>query len=226
MLSQLLRLTGLDQQVERLKVSLETKANDAAVHIKGMVVHFAVVAGLAMAAFTLAIITFLVGLAGIFVWLKPIYGTLPAIGFLAAALLSLTVVFLIIAIVAGQTKSKKIGTTLLAASQPAAVPIVGAASNDSPSTRSPNLNSYETQKTIDAVMSILGRYVVVPKVGIAPVDEVLRILEPRAQDAAKEAINRAAGLIKSADRITVLAVLGAAAAAGWLLVKSAERRAH
>jgi hypothetical protein len=45
---------------------------------------------------------------------------------------------------------------------------------------------------------------------------------PRVELATKEAVTRAATLVQTGDRATMLAVLGAAMAVGWLLVKAAN----
>ncbi|MFZ3324824.1 MAG: hypothetical protein WA231_02550 [Methylocella sp.] len=44
----------------------------------------------------------------------------------------------------------------------------------------------------------------------------------RVELATKEAVTRAATLVQNGDRATILAVLGAAMAVGWLLVKAAN----
>ena len=53
-------------------------------------------------------------------------------------------------------------------------------------------------------------------------DDFIRQIEPRVEVATKEAVTRAATLVQTGDRATVLAVLGAAIAFGWLLVKTAN----
>jgi hypothetical protein len=53
-------------------------------------------------------------------------------------------------------------------------------------------------------------------------DDFIRQIEPRVEVATKEAVTRAATLVQTGDRATVLAVLGAAMAFGWLLVKTAN----
>ena len=66
----------------------------------------------------------------------------------------------------------------------------------------------------------MKRYAHIPRTGSAPVD--IRQLEPRIELATKEAVTRAATLVQNGDRATMLAVLGAAMALGWLLVKAAN----
>jgi hypothetical protein len=67
------------------------------------------------------------------------------------------------------------------------------------------------------------RYAHIPRTGSAPVDDFIRQMEPRVELAAKEAVTRAATLVQTGDRATMLAVfLGAAMAVGWLLVKAAN----
>ena len=71
-------------------------------------------------------------------------------------------------------------------------------------------------------MSVVKRYAHIPRTGSAPVDDFICQMEPRVELATKDAITRAATLVQTGDRATVLAVLGAAMAVGWLLVKEAN----
>ena len=75
---------------------------------------------------------------------------------------------------------------------------------------------------IEPFLSVVKRYAHLPHTGSAPVDDFIRQMEPRVELATKEAVTRAATLVHSGDRATMLAVLGAAMAVGWLLVKAAN----
>jgi hypothetical protein len=75
---------------------------------------------------------------------------------------------------------------------------------------------------IEPFLSVVKRYAHLPRTGSAPVDDFIRQMEPRVELATKEAVTRAATLVHSGDRTTMLAALGAAMAIGWLLVKAAN----
>ena len=75
---------------------------------------------------------------------------------------------------------------------------------------------------IEPFLSVVKRYAHIPRTGSAPVDDFIRQMEPRVELATKEAVTRAATLVQTEDRATMLAVLGAAMAVGWLLVRAAN----
>ena len=75
---------------------------------------------------------------------------------------------------------------------------------------------------IEPFLSVVKHYAHIPRTGSAPVDDFIRQMEPRVELATKEAVTRAATLVQTGDRATMLAVLGAAMAVGWLLVKAAN----
>jgi hypothetical protein len=52
---------------------------------------------------------------------------------------------------------------------------------------------------------------------------MLRGLAPKAEEATREAVARAANLVRHGDRSTVLAVLGTALAIGWAMTKVEQR---
>ena len=75
---------------------------------------------------------------------------------------------------------------------------------------------------IEPFLSVVKRYAHSPRTGSAPVDDFIRQMEPRVELATKDAVTRAAMLVQTGDRATMVAVLGAAMAFGWLLVKIAK----
>jgi hypothetical protein len=60
--------------------------------------------------------------------------------------------------------------------------------------------------------------------GRPAIDRVLNEVGARAQPTTNEAVERAAELVRSGDRATMLSVLGAATVFGWLLVRSGHHR--
>ena len=77
---------------------------------------------------------------------------------------------------------------------------------------------------VEPFLSLVGRYARTPRTGLEPIDNLLRQVQPHAQVATDDAIKRAAFLVQTGDRTTMVAILGAAAALGWLMVRSAGER--
>jgi hypothetical protein len=84
----------------------------------------------------------------------------------------------------------------------------------------------DTSETLDAVFSMARKFAKLPRTGLDPVDEFISTMEPRAAAATKEMAGRAANLIQTGDRTTMIAIVGAAAAVGWLLVKAAPKSSN
>jgi hypothetical protein len=72
---------------------------------------------------------------------------------------------------------------------------------------------------LDTALDVVRLFAKSPRSGIEPIDNIIRAVEPRAEEVA-EAVHRAATLVQTGDRKTMVAVLGAAAAMGWLIAKS------
>jgi hypothetical protein len=77
-----------------------------------------------------------------------------------------------------------------------------------------------TPREAEAVVTIAQRFARVPETGIEPIDELLRDFTPHAKEAGKEALGRAACLIRHGDRSTMLTILGAVAVAGWVMART------
>src|SRR3984893_783689 len=71
--------TGLDQTLAASKLKLEEKANEAADHIKGVVVRMSAVAALDVAAAIFALLALLTWLGALYVRLGPAYGVFQAL---------------------------------------------------------------------------------------------------------------------------------------------------
>ena len=59
-----------------------------------------------------------------------------------------------------------------------------------------------------------------PQTGIEPVDQVISALAPKAEEATREAVTRAAHLVRYGDRTTVITILGTAMVLGWAMTKA------
>ena len=102
MFQTILHVTGLDRKLETLKFEIEGKANQAISHIKAVGLQIAVATVFAVAAVIFTALAILAGFASLFVWLQPLYGTLPTIGIVAGALALIALVFMAIAVVVGK----------------------------------------------------------------------------------------------------------------------------
>jgi len=228
MFQTILHVTGLDRQLETLKFEIEGKANHAISHVKAAALQIAVVAAFAVAAVVFAALAILAGFVSLFVWLQPLYGTLPAIGIVAGALVLIAVMFVAIAVVVGKRRpepmnlSAPAGTNLsheqVAETRKVGSP-GGAAATDLASDKSEPASATSSSEILDSALAVVRHFAKSPKTGIEPIDNIIRAVEPRAEEATREAVHRAATLVQTGDRKTMIAILGTTAALGWLIVK-------
>jgi hypothetical protein len=86
--------TSLDQTLAASKLKLEEKANEAADHIKGVVVRMSAVAALAFAAAIFALLALLTWLAALYTRLEPVYGVLQALNIVGGVLAVIALVLI------------------------------------------------------------------------------------------------------------------------------------
>ena len=216
MFQALLRVTGLDRKLQTLKLEIESKANQTIGYIKAVGLQIAVATALAVAAAIFATLAILAGFVALFVWLQPLYGTLPAIGIVAGASALIALVFTAIAVVFGRRRPEPINLSELASMIRSSE---GVAETDRASDKAKPATSPSSSE-IDAALDVVRLFAKSPKTGIEPIDNLIRAVEPRAEEVAREAAHRAATLVQTGDRKTMIAILGAAAATGWLIAKS------
>ena len=216
MFQAILRVTGLDRKLQTLKLEIESKANQTIGYIKAVGLQIAVATALVVAAAIFATLAILAGFVALFVWLQPLYGTLPAIGIVAGALASIALVFTAIAVVFGRRRPEPINLPELASMIRSSE---GAAETDRASDKAKPAGSPSSSE-IDSALDIVRLFAKSPETGIEPIDNLIRAVEPRAEEVAREAAQRAATLVQTGDRKTMIAILGAAAATGWLIAKS------
>jgi len=216
MFQALLRVTGLDRKLQTLKLEIESKANQTIGYIKAVGLQIAVATALAVAAAIFATLAILAGFVALFVWLQPLYGTLPAIGIVAGASALIALVFTAIAVVFGRRRPEPINLSELASMIRSSE---GVAETDRASDKAKPATSPSSSE-IDSALDVVRLFAKSPKTGIEPIDNLIRAVEPRAEEVAREAAHRAATLVQTGDRKTMIAILGAAAAMGWLIAKS------
>jgi len=216
MFQAILRVTGLDRKLQTLKLEIESKANQSIGYIKAVGLQIAVATALAVAAAIFATLAILAGFVALFVWLQPLHGTLPAIGIVAGALALIALVFTAIAVVFGRRRPEPINLSELASmiQSPEGVAETDRASDKAQPTASPSSSE------IDSALDVVRLFAKSPKTGIEPIDNLIRAFEPHAEEVARDATQRAATLVQTGDRKTMIAILGAAAATGWLIAKS------
>ena len=226
MLASVLRLIGLDKAQEALKLTLEEKAQEAVDDVKGVVVRMVVVAALAVAAAIFALLAVITGLLDLYEWMEPTYGIFLALSIVGGVLAVIALVLVSAAMILsrGRSRSEKGTATPKTVEVPSSpVPLsVTPAPVDSVVSPASAASAATAGDMIAPFLSVVKRYAHTPRTGSAPVDDFIRQMEPRVELATKEAVTRAATLVQTGDRATMLAVLGAAMAFGWLLVKIAK----
>jgi hypothetical protein len=224
MLASVLRLSGLDQTLAAFKLKLEEKGNEAVDDAKGVVVRMVVVAALAVAAAIFALLALITRLLELYEWMEPTYGIFLALSIVGGVLAVIALVLISAAMIlsrgrAGSEKGTATPKSIEVPPRPLPLSVTPAPvdSVDSPASAT---SAATAGDMIEPFLSVVKRYAHIPRTGSAPVDDFIRQMEPRVELATKEAVTRAATLVQTGDRATMLAVLGAAMALGWLLVKT------
>ncbi len=222
MLQALWRLSGLDRQLDLLKATLERKATEATNQVKAAAIRFVLALCFIVAALAFVFMALVAGLIALYTWLAALYGPLPALGIVAGALIGVALIFGIIALVVGRGKSRAESAPDSAAAAPpepppAVAPGLAAAGNTPPP---PTDNA--AADLVKAFLVLVKRFAARPRTDSPLVDEVVAKVTPTAETAADDIVNRAATLVRSGNRGTMLVVLGLSALLGWLLVKASD----
>jgi hypothetical protein len=228
MLRALLQISGVERRLQALKSGLETKAEGLIRHSKAVMLRLAVAAGLAAAAIVVLLLAFIAGLVALYLALEPRLGGLGAVGVVGGALAALAALLALVAyVVAGQkgpSADQQVAQVRAERADAAAVTGENEAPLHAPFPEPP---PPVTPLDADAIFALTRRYTRMPRIGVEPIDELLTALIPRAEEASKEALARAANLVRYGDRSTMLTILATAVAAGWMLtrVNRPERKA-
>lgn len=220
MIASLLRLTGLDRKLDELKRDLQTRADTALDHLKGIAVQLALSAGLVIGAGLFALLALITGLIAVYVWAEAQWGTFVALGIIGGGLVVIAAMLLLAGLYVGRAKSQAPRRTTAAV--PAQVPAPAAAT--ALAVPQPVLLRPEQANMVEPFLSLVSRYARMPKTGVDPIDQMLGQMQPRAAVAADEVVRRAAALVQTGDRTTMIAILGAATALGWLMAQSADKK--
>jgi hypothetical protein len=210
MLRTVLQITGLARALGDLKFRLEARAERAVSQVKSIAIRIAVAVALAIAAVIFTLLALITGLVILYAYLEPIYGVTTALAIIGGSLMAVALICVLAAALVGRGKSKpKPAETNIEWQDEGAddwrreservVPRHGAAAR----------RARETD-AVDSLVSLAS------------------LAQRRDRRALEDRVSSdALGLVQSGDRGTMIAVLSAVAAIGWLMgrtMPSAARR--
>jgi hypothetical protein len=235
MLRSILHITGLEQKLEAVRDRIEGQAQSLMQQGKAVAIQMAIASAFAVAAGILGLMALVAALIALFFWLEPQFGSIAAMGLIAAGLLVIGIVFAISAAMIGRKDTPRV--PVVAAANPVATADIAAtrmaeenrAGHDAIGRDYLGLGDLKpaqpvTPEDVESLFAVAGQFARLPHTGIESVDNVLLALAPKAEDATREAVARAANLVRHGDRSTVLTILGTALAVGWAITKL-DRRA-
>ena len=231
MLHSILQITGIEQKLEALRSRIEGQAQSLMQQGKAVAIQMAIASALGVGAAILGLMALVAGLITLFFWLEPQVGSIAAMGIIAAGLLVVGIVLAISAAMIGRKETPRVPAVV---ANPVATADIAAArmaeakmdlSKDDPLSRDYlGLGGFQparpvTAEEVESLFAVAGQFTRLPNTGIEQVDNMLRSLAPKAEEATREAVARAANLVRYGDRSTVLTILGAALAIGWAMTK-------
>jgi hypothetical protein len=231
MLHSILQITGIEQKLEALRSRIEGQAQGLMQHGKAVAIQMAIASALGVGALIIGLMALVAALITLFFWLEPQVGSIAAMGLIAAGLLVIGIVLAVSAAMIGRKETPRV--PVVAASAAATADIAAARmteakmdlAKDDPVSRDylglRNIQSARpvTAEEVESLFAVAGQFTRLPNTGIEQVDNMLRSLAPKAEEATREAVARAANLVRYGDRSTVLTILGAALAIGWAMTK-------
>ncbi|HEX5779087.1 MAG TPA: hypothetical protein VFY21_09625 [Xanthobacteraceae bacterium] len=200
MLRTLLRLSGIARTLGSLKVRLEDKADDALAQIKGVAMRIAIAAGLAIASLIFTLLALVTGLVALYAYLLPEYGTLPSLGIVGGTMVAVALLLALAAALVGRGGSQK---------------------SSRPEVKELDDEDWEPVRTNGS--RVRPRYALSRRESRAAADatdSIASYISPGARS--RRGLNEDYSadvftLMRSGDRSTIMAMLGAAIAAGWLV---------
>jgi len=235
MLRSILHITGLEQKLESLRDRIEGEAQSLMQQGKAVAIQMAIASALAVGAAILGLMALVAGLIALFFWLEPQVGSIAAMGLIAGGLLVIGVILAVSAAMIGRKETPRVPAVVanpVATADIAAARVAEAkldlASRDQLDRDYIGLGDFQparpvTAEEVESLFAVAGQFTRLPDTGIESVDNMLRALAPKAEGATREAVARAANLVRHGDRSTVLAVLGTALAIGWAMTKVNHR---
>jgi hypothetical protein len=236
MLRSILHITGLDLKLEALRDRIDAQAQSLMQQSKAVAIQMATAAALGVGAAILGLMALVAALITLFFWLEPQVGSIAAMGLIAAGLLVIGIILAVSAAIIGRKETPRVPVVV---ANPAATPDIAAArmaetkldlAGGEPVGRDYlGLGGFQparpvTAEEVESLFAVTGQFTRLPHTGIESVDNMLRGLAPKAEEATREAVARAANLVRYGDRATVLTILGTALAVGWALTKVDRRK--
>jgi len=234
MLHSILQITGLEQKLEALRDRIEGQAQSLMQHSKAIAIQMAIASALGAAAAILGLMALVAGLIALFFWLEPQMGSIAAMGLIAAGLLVIGVILAVSAAMIGRKETPRVPAVVPnpVATADIAAARMAEAKVDLGSEAKVNRGAHDylgmgdfqparpvTAEEVESLFAVAGQFTRLPHTGIEQVDNMLQAIAPKAEEATREAVARAANLVRHGDRSTVLAILGTAMAIGWAMTK-------
>ena len=222
----LLQISGIERRLQDYRHRIEGRAEQLIQQGKAVAMQLAVAAALATGAIVILILAFITGLVALYLWLEPRLGSLAATGVVGGVLTVLAAALAFAAFTIGRRQPPapqalpQTPSDAAAAEAAAAATAAAAARNAAAEAAFAAPPRPITPTEVDAILALTRRFTRLPEVGVEPLDALIKGLTPRAEEAGKEAVARAAALVRDGDRTTMLTILGAAAAAGWILTRA------
>jgi len=226
MLHSILQITGLEQKLEALRDRIEGQAQSLMQQGKAVAIQMAIASALGAAAAILGLMALVAGLIALFFWLEPQMGSIAAMGLIAVGLLVVGVILAVSAAMIGRKETPRVPAVV---PNPAATADIAAARMAEAKvdlSRQDHVGMGDLQaarpvtaEEVESLFAVAGQFTRLPHTGIESVDNMLRAIAPKAEEATRDAVARAANLVRYGDRSTVLTILGTAMAIGWAMTK-------
>jgi hypothetical protein len=221
-----LKLIGLDvpAQIHSAKAALELRVEEARSEIREAARHAVIVAAFAAAAVLAAMGLVAIGLAALYTRVAESYGVYAGLGAVAGVLLAVIVVCIAVAELRSRAPAKAdTGTPEAPPVQPRTAPRKEADAHNAERAHNPGASSQAfTESTDDLVpemlslgSALLSEYLASPAAHPA-LSAGLRHMRAAAKDPAGDPLDLATDVVRDGDRTSMLAVLAAAAALGWI----------
>jgi hypothetical protein len=224
MLFKILNLFGLDvpAKIAAARAEFDHRVEDAAAYAKQVTLTAGLVAAFSTVAAFLFVVAAGVGLFAIYRVIAEYYGVYAGLGTVAGLLIAAASVLLLAARTRAQSLSELrfVRPSSSPALSPAPEKVVA---QTSPARVPPETGAFPADELaadlFDPLVFAFGKYVKFPSLGNPVLDQFVGSLKASARGTADDAVRRAANLIRHGDRTQLLAMIGGAAALGWLLAR-------
>jgi hypothetical protein len=224
MLFKILKLFGVDvpANIAAARTQFERRVEDAADYAKRATLSATLVAAFSAAAAFLFIVAAGVGLLALYRVISEYYGVYAGLGAVAGLLIAAASVLLLAARSRAQTLSElRFGKQSSSPTLPPAPEKV--ATQTSPALLPRETGAFSASESaadlFEPLAFAFAKYVRFPVLGNPVLDQFVESLKASAQGTADDAVRRAANLVRHGNRTQFLAMIGGAAALGWLLAR-------